>query len=490
MIGRVFATSEATQPLAARLLGQVDSPGSSRALAFLAVFAKSAEARRSATETLRRRDPREYANLLIGLLRKPIRYEVKPTVGPGSPGELFVEGEKANLRRLYAPTSAFQPGDAVTIDQFGQPVVRRVLSAFAYSRGGAPFSPRVLTGVSGSFQDFYSSNVIGLGNLSFSGAGSGITAAQLDALKAGHLPAASTNLRANGASMSAALAGPFFGGAFGTGPRDFASITQADIPLDQAIAETQRSALVSQQQLAGDVATLEAQNRSVNELNDRVVGILNNATGQNLPPDRPAWERWWINVLGYAQLAGQTATNPTFVEVVPSGYQPQFTPSNVATSTLSVNGISCFGAGTPVRTVDGIRPIESLQAGDLVLTQSTDAGALGYKPILVVHHNPPSATFRVKLGGESIISSHFHRFWIAGRGWVMARDLKVGDPVRTLGGVAPVEAVESDKIQLVYNLDVADDADFYVGKLGALVHDNTLPDPRLAPFDAATSAAK
>ena len=263
MIGRVFATGATTQSLAARLLGQIDSPGSSKALAFLAVFAKSAESRRAATETLRRRDPREYANLLITLIRKPIRYEVKPTGGPGSPGELFVEGEKANLRRLYAPTSAFQPGDAVTIDQFGQPVVRRVLSAFAYSRGGVPFSPRVLTGVSGSFQDFYSSSVMGLGNLSFSGAGSGITAAQLDALKAGHLPAASTNPRANGPSMSAALAGPFFGGAFGTGPRDFASITQADIPLDQAIAETRRSALVSQQQLAGDAATLDAQNQPI-----------------------------------------------------------------------------------------------------------------------------------------------------------------------------------------------------------------------------------
>jgi len=145
--------------------------------------------------------------------------------------------------------------------------------------------------------------------------------------------------------------------------------------------------------------------------------------------------------------------------------------------------MSCFGAGTPVRTVDGVRPIESLKVGDLVLTQSTDTGALDYKPILVVHHNPPSATFRIKVGGESIISSHFHRFWVAGRGWVMARELKAGDPVRTLGGVSPVEGVEADKVQAVYNLDVAENADFFAGQLGALVHDNTLPDPRLVPFD-------
>jgi hypothetical protein len=66
----------------------------------------------------------------------------------------------------------------------------------------------------------------------------------------------------------------------------------------------------------------------------------------------------------------------------------------------------------------------------------------------------------------------------------MARDLKPGDPIRTLGGVAPVEAVEGAEVQPVFNLDVAGDADFFAGAAAALVHDNTLPDPRLVPFDA------
>lgn len=37
----------------------------------------------------------------------------------------------------------------------------------------------------------------------------------------------------------------------------------------------------------------------------------------------------------------------------------------------------------------------------------------------------------------------------------------------------------------MFNLDVAEDHDFFAGEAGALVHDNTLPDLRLAPFDAA-----
>ena len=65
----------------------------------------------------------------------------------------------------------------------------------------------------------------------------------------------------------------------------------------------------------------------------------------------------------------------------------------------------------------------------------------------------------------------------------MARDLKVGDPIRTLGGVAKVTAIESERVQPVFNLDVADDADFFAGSVAALVHDNTLPDLKQTPFD-------
>ena len=39
----------------------------------------------------------------IGLLRPPIKYEVRQVAGPGSPGVLFVEGEQFNFRRFYAP---------------------------------------------------------------------------------------------------------------------------------------------------------------------------------------------------------------------------------------------------------------------------------------------------------------------------------------------------------------------------------------------------
>ncbi|HEY2158710.1 MAG TPA: polymorphic toxin-type HINT domain-containing protein, partial [Isosphaeraceae bacterium] len=137
----------------------------------------------------------------------------------------------------------------------------------------------------------------------------------------------------------------------------------------------------------------------------------------------------------------------------------------------------------------GSRPIEELGVGDLVLSQSTTSGKLGYRPITVVHHNPPSPTYDITLGDDTIVSSHFHRFWVVGKGWIMARDLKEGESIRTLGGVAKVTRIEPGAVQPVFNLDVADDADFFAGESAALVHDNTLPDLKQQPFDAPQAVA-
>ena len=76
------------------MLGQIDSPGASRALAMLAILSPSPEVRQIATQTLRRRDPREFAPLLIAMLRDPVKYEVKKVNGPGSPGELLIKQQR------------------------------------------------------------------------------------------------------------------------------------------------------------------------------------------------------------------------------------------------------------------------------------------------------------------------------------------------------------------------------------------------------------
>ena len=138
-----------------------------------------------------------------------------------------------------------------------------------------------------------------------------------------------------------------------------------------------------------------------------------------------------------------------------------------------------------MRTPEGRRPIESLKVGDLVVSQDVATGALGIQPILAVHHDAPEPTLRIALeSGETIATIGYHRFWLAGRGWAMARTLKPGDTLRTLAGRSRIVAISDGPTEPVYNLDVARSRTFFVGRTDALVHDNTPPAPVRTPFDA------
>jgi hypothetical protein len=66
----------------------------------------------------------------------------------------------------------------------------------------------------------------------------------------------------------------------------------------------------------------------------------------------------------------------------------------------------------------------------------------------------------------------------------MARDLKPGDLIRTVDGIRTVESVQPDEARPVYNLDVDRTRSFLVGRAGALVHEDRVPEPVTAAFDA------
>ena len=62
--------------------------------------------------------------------------------------------------------------------------------------------------------------------------------------------------------------------------------------------------------------------------------------------------------------------------------------------------------------------------------------------------------------------------------------MKPFDTLRSLAGIVQVDRIEPDSIQPLYNLDVAGSRTFFVGRTNLFVHDNTLPEHRLKPFDA------
>ena len=113
----------------------------------LAVYGKSPDVRLLATVTLRDRSAEDFLDLLVGLMVDPLKYEVRPVGGPGSPGVLFVEGERFIVSRFYAPPPPPNftpgPGDIVTYDSFGMPVITHSLASL-----GSPSKVAGLPGLS------------------------------------------------------------------------------------------------------------------------------------------------------------------------------------------------------------------------------------------------------------------------------------------------------------------------------------------------------
>jgi hypothetical protein len=118
-----------------------------------------------------------------------------------------------------------------------------------------------------------------------------------------------------------------------------------------------------------------------------------------------------------------------------------------------------------------------------VLSENTTTGALPFQLAIAVHVSRLTLTLRICTDDDKIIATGIHRFWMPGRGWTMARELKTGDCVRAVGGTVEVLNVETDSTQPVYNLDVAENGSFFVGTTALLVYHFSFVQAVPSPFD-------
>jgi hypothetical protein len=257
---------------------------------------------------------------------------------------------------------------------------------------------------------------------------------------------------------------------FMNGRNQMAILAEAKEETRKLIIEANIKAQAAQQQIMADVAAIDQFNIQAAALNARILPALSQAAGApESATDQDGLYTWWFDRLGYRYEA------PEKVQSAVNAF-PQVQPYSLTT---------CFAAGTLVSTIEGGKPIEKVRPGDLVLSQDVAIGRLDFCPVVMVHHNAPNQTLRVTLSDDEVLlASIYHRFWRAGSGWSQARDLKQGDTLRALGKTLSVVSVEPGDTEPLYNLDVARNRSFFVGNGRVLVHDNTLPPARLAPFDA------
>ena len=156
------------------------------------------------------------------------------------------------------------------------------------------------------------------------------------------------------------------------------------------------------------------------------------------------------------------------------GNAPPQAVSMVATGVAAKT--ACFTPGTPVLLADGTsRAIEDVQVGDKVTAYDPDTGKAETRNVVrtFVHHNVPTHDVMLSTG-EKVTTTEEHPFWVEGKGWTPATQLKTGDHLRQPdGSLARVASAQvTGKTATVYNFEVRGLHDYYVqaGNTWILVH--------------------
>jgi hypothetical protein len=135
-------------------------------------------------------------------------------------------------------------------------------------------------------------------------------------------------------------------------------------------------------------------------------------------------------------------------------------------------GPACFTGDTAVTTATGPRRIQEIRTGDLVWARDEATGQQALQPVVRTMRRLVPALRVVDLGLITIRTTDEHPFWVEGRGWTMAGELKAGDTLRTRKGelVPIVATTRREEPTVVYNLTVDGFHTFFVSEADVLVH--------------------
>lgn len=258
--------------------------------------------------------------------------------------------------------------------------------------------------------------------------------------------------------------------------------------------------------LAEGSAILEADHRQrkavsdnarIAQLNHRITALVSEISGEEFADSpRDVWQ-WWdrYNETNYQSDKSQRQqySNSSYevrlyhARMVPEFNAYQGKTSRVVTRTLASSQMrsdpnpmaqlfssargSCFVAGTKVNTLRGLKEIETVRPGDMVLSRNIMTGELCYKPVIASTTRRPAKTVILEIDEESVHATTSHLLWVCGKGWTKAGQIKRGDLLHTAAEPAVVmKATPSEELP-TYNLIVADTHTYFVGTSKILSHD-------------------
>jgi len=235
-----------------------------------------------------------------------------------------------------------------------------------------------------------------------------------------------------------------------------------------------------------------AANAAIQETNGRIRETLTRVTGTDCGESASAWWKWWED----SQYDHFDLEKPAERSTKKAIYE--YTSARTAYARVTVDGsrprtnsgCACFPRGTIVWTLTGPAAIDTMKAGDRVLSQHPITGELAFKPVVETTARRLRPLTKIHLGPETLTATRGHPFLVAGEGWKLAKDLKPGMRLHSPSGAVLVDGLEDvtdrkpfyERLteepeadvadDLAYNLVVDESHTYFVGRRQVLVFDD------------------
>jgi hypothetical protein len=224
-------------------------------------------------------------------------------------------------------------------------------------------------------------------------------------------------------------------------------------------------------------------NRELKVNMNRICTLLRSTTGADIGDKPELWWNWWND--RNERYQGNKPTAFSYAEQREKIVVSSETYSNVSAEHRHALGhmqiqYSCLVPGSLIQTATGLVPIETIQIGDLVVSQDVETAELTLKPVILTTIRPPKPTLKITAGKDTIEATGGHLWWVSGLGWVKSRDLKPGMMLHTATGTTEVESLVANPTpQPTHNLVVDGFHTYLVGPQRVLSYDNTQVKPTL-----------
>ena len=153
--------------------------------------------------------------------------------------------------------------------------------------------------------------------------------------------------------------------------------------------------------------------------------------------------------------------------------------SGAVTGGIAAN--HCFVAGTPILMEDGYKAIETVKAGDKVYAANEETGEVSVKEVVRTFVNETNELVHLQIGDNELITTRGHPFFIYGKGFEYAGNLRAGDILVNVNGEKVVlELVQHEILEApvkVYNFEVEDWHTYFAGENEIWVHNMCEVDP-------------